>query len=271
VISILVLSDLHLENRPYWRLPDELPPFDVAVLAGDIAETPRAAVGMCAAAPALAGRPVVYVPGNHEFFSGDIDERIAEGKAAAEGTSVKLLDRDVTVIAGARFVGAILWTNYALRGDPKRAKAVAAEGMYDHRLIRTHDGAFEPRDALARHLSDLTFIETELGKPFDGPTVIVTHHAPHPRSIHAKYSGSVLGAAFASDLTGAIELGRPDLWIHGHTHASADYRVSDTRIVCNPKGYGPKTRGGGFDNKGFREGFLVEVSAQQSCDRDGGL
>jgi Icc-related predicted phosphoesterase len=261
VTAILVLSDLHLENRPYWGLPEKLPAFDVAVFAGDIAETPRAAVEMLAAAPALAGRPVVYVPGNHEFFSGDIDARIVDGKAAAEGTNVRLLDREAVAIAGARFVGAILWTDFVLKGDAARARAmeVAEAGMYDHRLIRAGGEAFTPRHALARHRADLAFIEAELASPFDGPTVVVTHHAPHARSIHPKYAHTFLSAAFASDLTAVIERGRPDLWLHGHTHASSDYRVGETRVVCNPKGNGPKIHGGDFDNRDFREGFVVEV------------
>jgi Icc-related predicted phosphoesterase len=259
VTAILVLSDLHLENRPYWRLPETLPPFDVAVFAGDIAETPRAAVEMFATAPALAGRPVVYVPGNHEFFSGDIDARIADGKAAAEGTNIRLLDREAVAIAGARFVGAILWTDFALKNDVARAMEVAEAGMYDHRLIRAGGESFTLSHALDRHRADLAFIEAELAKPFTGPTVVVTHHAPHARSIHPKYAATVLSAAFASDLTAVIERGRPDLWLHGHTHASSDYRVGETRVVCNPKGNGPKIRGGDFDNRDFREGFVVEV------------
>jgi hypothetical protein len=30
---------------------------------------------------------------------------------------------------------------------------------------------------------------------------------------------------------------RPALWVHGHTHDSLDYRIGDTRIICNPFGY----------------------------------
>ena len=98
--SILVLSDLHLEERPCWRLPDELPDFDVAVFAGDIAETPREAIRILATATALAGRPVLYVPGNHEFFSGEMEARLAEGRAAARGTPVTVLDRKTVVLGG---------------------------------------------------------------------------------------------------------------------------------------------------------------------------
>lgn len=199
-MRLLLLSDLHLENRPCWRIPESLPPFDVAVFAGDIAETPRAAVEAFIAAPALSGRQVVYVPGNHELFSGDIDARIADGKAAAHGTNVTLLDRDAVVAGGARFIGAILWTDYDLKGDVARAMAAAEAGMYEHRLIRDGGGTFTPSRALDRHREDLAFIEAELAKPFDGPTVVVTHHAPDPRSVHEKYAQSLLSAAFASDL-----------------------------------------------------------------------
>ena len=131
--------------------------------------------------------------------------------------------------------------------------------MYDHRLIRDGGDAFTTGRGLARHRADLAFIEAELAKPFAGPTVVVTHHAPHARSIHPKYAATVLSAAFASDLTAVNERGRPDLWLHGHAHASSDYRVGETRVVCNPKGNGPNIRGGDIDNRDFREGFVVEV------------
>jgi len=70
----------------------------------------------------------------------------------------------------------------------------------------------------------------------------VTHHAPHRRSIHARFGTDALNAAFASDLSELIARFRPALWVQGHTHCSCDYRVGDTRVLCNPKGYGPDSR-----------------------------
>ncbi len=140
---------------------------------------------------------------------------------------------------------------------------VAATGMWDHRLIRiagpTGEEPFTPRHALARHQGDIAFVEQELAKPFDGPTVVVTHHAPHRRSVHEKYAAAVLSAAFASDLTSTMERGRPDVWIHGHTHLSCDYRVGATRVVSNPKGYGPQVRGEVRQNIAFEETFVIKV------------
>jgi predicted phosphodiesterase len=106
--KILILSDLHTEFLQYWAVPEVLAAFDVCVLAGDLAGSPEKGVEFAATAPALAGKPLVYAPGNHEFFGGEIENRLRAGKDAAAGSGVRLLDRDVAVIGGVRFVGAML-------------------------------------------------------------------------------------------------------------------------------------------------------------------
>src|SRR5690606_38305588 len=73
--------------------------------------------------------------------------------------------------------------------------------------------------------------------PFDGRTVVVTHHGPHPGSVHTRYENAAVNGAFVSDLSSLIKAGRPDLWVHGHVHDTFDYRVGSTRVVANPKGY----------------------------------
>src|SRR2546421_2288396 len=75
-MRLLVLSDLHLEHRPRWRLPEKFPPFDVAVLAGDIEGSPRKSIELLAATPALGCKPCVLVAGNHEFYGGEIERCI---------------------------------------------------------------------------------------------------------------------------------------------------------------------------------------------------
>ena len=70
--------------------------------------------------------------------------------------------------------------------------------------------------------------------PFDGRTVVVTHHGVAPLSIHPRYGDERVNAAFASDLRHMLDLA--DLWIHGHVHDSFDYRVGDARIIANPRG-----------------------------------
>ncbi|PWB82911.1 MAG: metallophosphoesterase [Methylocystaceae bacterium] len=255
-MKILILSDLHTEFvGQCWALPEELPDFDVCVLAGDIAGSPAKGVDFAATAPALAGKPIVYVPGNHEFYGGEIENRLRVGKEAAQGTNVRLLDRDVVAIGGVRFVGAIAWTDYRLFGNQPLAMAHAARGLNDHVRIerRGPRGSlrFLPSDALARHLEDRAFIEETLAAPFDGATVVVTHHAPHPGSVAPRFANDPLTPAFVSDLGAVIDRFQPALWIHGHTHGCFDYRVGETRIVCNPEGYGPMRPGKPLENAEF--------------------
>src|SRR5262249_50017572 len=78
------------------------------------------------------------------------------------------------------------------------------------------------------------------------PTVVVTHHLPHPDSIPAKYAALRVNAGFASDLTSLLGPAI-SLWIHGHTHDSCDYFANGTRIVCNPRGYLPQHPNPGLD------------------------
>lgn len=254
-MRILVLSDLHTEFvSQFWRLPQRLPKFDVAVLAGDIARSPRQAVHF--GHESFPDRPVIVVAGNHEFYGREIEASLRTGKEYAGTTGhVHLLDRDVVVIDGVRFVGATLWTDYRLHGQQEWSMAMAARGLNDHVRIERRGPIgsviFSPADALERHLDDRDFVDGVLALPFSGPTVVVTHHAPHPGSVADRFSRDGLTPCFVSDLSDVIEARRPALWIHGHTHDSFDYRVGDTRVVCNPKGYGPMRPGRRLENLEF--------------------
>jgi hypothetical protein len=95
---------------------------------------------------------------------------------------------------------------------------------------------FLPQTAYRMHQDSRRFIETALqSDPI--PTVVVTHHLPHARSVPARFKGDLLNAAYASDLSQITEEHRPALWVHGHTPDSCDYHVGATRILCNPRGY----------------------------------
>lgn len=67
--------------------------------------------------------------------------------------------------------------------------------------------------------------------------VVVTHHAPSPRSLRGGQVTGLLDAAYASDLESLILDLQPAAWIHGHVHRSVDYEIGRTRVVSNPLGY----------------------------------
>jgi Icc-related predicted phosphoesterase len=260
-VKLWILSDLHLSpseaRAGTW--PHAVPDADVAVVAGDVCEGVEEAIGWLqrSIAPHM---PVVFVLGNHEFFGEYLEEgrRVAWARAAVGG--VHLLDDTDVTLGGVRFLGSTLWTDYRLGvgDDPvaHRQSMRATERLADHREIMIEPKApgqvartFRPRDALALHAESVDWLDGTLGEPFAGPTVVISHHAPHRGSIAAQWMDDPLTPAFVSDLSGLIERRRPDLWVHGHTHASFDHQAGGTRIVCNPK----------ESNSSFGPGFVVEV------------
>lgn len=258
---ILLMSDLHIE---FGDLVVPKVPADVAVLAGDIY------VGLPAARwsgelAARLGMPIVQIAGNHEhyntlFRSGRHFERTIKGLRAAAATSpgrVVFLERETAVVAGVRFVGCTLWTDFELYGDPSEAMAHADFGMTDFHTIAYRPGVrFTPNDARREFLRGRRFLTEELAKPFDGPTVVVTHHLPSLRSVAPQFKDDALNPAYASHLDALVEGSGAELWIHGHTHSSCDYRIGRTRVVCNPRGYCDFAL-----NPNFNPTLVVEVAA----------
>lgn len=260
--TLLILSDLHLELSD-WEPPAAFPRHDIAVFAGDMHRPLRASLEWLASvrdSGPLNGSEIVLVPGNHEFYGAQIEDELGLGADTARGLGIHLLDRGEAWFGDLRVLGCTLWTDYALYGTPRRSMAAAEGGINDHRAIRNGPRAFSAADALERHGRDLAWLSGRLRAPHDGATVVVTHHGPSPRSVHPKYGLSDLNPAFSSDLDALILETGPDLWVHGHTHASLDYALGRTRVVCNPKGYGPNDRMPCHENAyGFDEALTVDV------------
>jgi len=258
-MKLNILSDLHLSLGALERPLNDA---DVVVLAGDIAQ-PREA-----SAWALRfDKPVLYVPGNHEYYGGSLDGAAAELARLCAGTHVHLLDDAEVVIDGVRFLGSTLWSDFELYSDAtKKAAALtqAQQLMRDFSRIRTREGdsaVFTPADAAARFRRHAAWLDERLAGTHDGPTVVITHHAPSPRSIHPRFADSLLNPCFVSDAEHLLGGDRVQLWIHGHTHDSFDYRVHGTRVVCNPRGY---VMGGANENALFDPHFTIDLDRESA-------
>jgi predicted phosphohydrolase len=263
-MRLLVISDVHLEFGPF-RLSEPMPEFDVAVFAGDMHQPINAAIDWLSdqrKAGPLRGREIIYVAGNHEFYKSEMKGNLVAGAERAGAEGIHLLHRRTVNIGDVRFIGCTLWTDYRLLGTPKPSMVFAGQELNDHRLIRYredsgHYSRFMPWHAAAEHRLDRTFLRDELSKPHEGPTVVVTHHAPHPQSVQLRHQGSALSPAFVSDLSTLIEEYQPELWIHGHDHGSHDYIVGGTRVLANQAGY-PNVHGD-RENRWFDPHCVVEV------------
>ncbi|MCA3265761.1 MAG: metallophosphoesterase family protein [Azospirillum sp.] len=278
-MKVAVFSDLHREFiREAWRhrpsMIDDDPDFpvgrgrldaDVVVLAGDID------VGVAGIEWAKRTFPqdVVYVAGNHEFYDREFKATLAACRQAAAGSNVSFLENDEVRFGDVRFIGCTFWTDFELVGreDATRASAMKAASniMSDYRVIGFDDGAsgirrLRPEDTRTVNAVSKAYLHERLAEPFEGRTIVVTHHLPFFASVSRRFAEShrdrLIFASFASPMDDlAHEEIAPDLWIHGHTHDSKLYEIGNVAVACNPRGY-PRGSRHGAD---FDPNFILEI------------
>jgi predicted phosphodiesterase len=245
------MSDLHLETKGLDRPQAE--DADLVVLAGDIDN------GVFGIRWALEhfSVPVIYVPGNHEFYDASRTELLVKMRKLCKGSHVHLLEQDSLTIGKLRFLGTTLWTDFALDGNQRHSMNIAQRYMMDFRCIEVCRGEpFTCQRALELHQRSLAWLRKQLRQTGDTTTVVISHHAPSPRSIASQYQGNALNPAFVTNLEALILEHDIALWIHGHTHTAFDYNIGNTRVVCNPRGYLPYE-----SDTGFQAGMLLDLGA----------
>ncbi len=244
-----ILSDLHQEFAPFKPSAVEA---DVLILAGDIDRGMR---GLLWAQSAFAGLPVIYVPGNHEYYGNALPKLTDKLRHRAAGSNVHVLDTDCFGLGEIVFLGCTLWTDFNLSGEARFAGFEAKERMNDYRRIRVSPGYRKLRsaDTALRHHYARDWLEQELKKHLDKKVVVVTHHAPSALSLPPDFRNDTLAAAYASHLDDFVRDSPVRLWIHGHIHRSSDYMIGSTRILANPRAYPDSP------NDEFQPQLVVEV------------
>ncbi len=251
-MKLWIVSDLHCDSS-LWS-PAAVPDHNVLVVAGDVSNNPEGAILELYRIAQHTHAPIVFVPGNHDYFGAAITDAF---DGLVTGAVHVLRPGASVVIGGVRFVGSTLWTDFDLGDDRHAAEAWAARHMPEYgRVVRRDGQLIWPIDLFDEHQRHRTALEEQLQVPHNGPTVVVTHHAPSIRSLHPGDRGDVSAGAYASDLEELIERHRPGLWVHGHIHHASDYRIGDTRVICNPRGY---QSAGWAERTGWDETLVVEV------------
>lgn len=266
-----LVSDLHLEGSNCDLFTRDADVMVVAgdVLAGEASPTCTTGVDWLLRKFPDPTVPVVYVPGNHEFENQTLAATVAKLRQAAEGSHVHVLYNDVFVHQGVRFLGTTLWTDFELFGAGSRAMAMDAVGRLIHDFscirrdvpVRGESPFITPARIAQEHGTAVQWLEFHLRRHrhADGPTVVVTHHAPSARSVAPVFKDNLTSAYYASRREDLVA--EADLWCHGHMHMSFDYRVGDDpgmgRVVCNPRG-----NSGRFNlhqNTAFQNPRILEV------------
>lgn len=252
-----IISDLHTE---FWHdrgfrmiggaVRERLATADIILLPGDIG------VGINsihAAQRLFPDKPVFMVAGNHEFYYFDYATCLANLQAAAS-TNVHLLHKTVVELGHVRIIGTTLWTDFDLFGTPDLSQLQAQGSLNDFRLIRHQDRPLRPADTIEWHAEQWAWVKAALDQPFDGYTILMTHHAPVSFAIAERFVNDALSPCFASRLEPQLVRDDLPLVVWGHTHSCIDRTIGGTRFFSSQTGYPvwPSTETGDY-------GQIIEV------------
>lgn len=267
-MRVLILADLH---HDFWAdSPDDLArlragfqavgPVDAAILAGDVSNKVRVRWKQAAQTlDAIVARDATYVfPGNHDYYAHRIDgeDRMATW---AHDLGWTWAQRQAITLDRVRFLCATLWTNLTLGNTAPHNGATLASRMNDYRAIRVERGGFRklrPEDTARIHDHHLAFLAEGLATPFDGPTAVVTHHAPHPGVLTQR--DGVYDAAYASDLStflSAHQAPHPRAWFFGHAHGARPLTLPGWSLRPHSLGYPHE----GMDPAQVLPGFVINT------------
>ncbi len=245
-MKVLIVADVHYDfwceagRDPFAALTaTDWAGFEALIIAGDLTNKPRVRWKYAIRHIARYIDPgrIHIIPGNHDYydFQIDRDDRLAE-IAASEGAS--LAQKTEILIQGTRFLCCTLWTDFALNGDVSGSQAVSRARMNDYRYIRNAGAGYRrilPSDTTLIHADHRAWLKDRLSRPHPGPTIVVTHHCPHPRLVSTPPDD--LSPVYGSDLTGLIARHQPDAWLFGHTHHSGEVLEGQTRVRNISLGY----------------------------------
>ena len=196
---------------------------------------------------------VLYTCGNHEYYHNQMQQVNRQfGAFEADCKNFYFLNPGHVVLDGVRFIGATLWTD--LNDNNPVTVAQVHRAMNDYVQIRIgetysieHDEKrvveLTPYHTMELNRQHSAYIEKVLAEPFDGKTVVFTHHAPLMQSVvaDARYShGKHLTMNYAY---GNTKLDRLFFdydfvaWMHGHVHFRQEYEFNGKMVYSRPRGY----------------------------------
>ena len=235
-MTIQYASDLHLEfpeNRRFIHDNPLSPVGDILILAGDVVPFDQLDQHQDFFSYVSDHfQTTWWIPGNHEYYHGDI-----VGKSGIMHESLRpnvhLVNNYAATHGEVRFIFSTLWSNIS----PVNQWHIW-QGLNDFRLISNGSAKLSVDDYNRLHQDALDFISQEFHSPFEGKTVVTTHHVPTLLHYPEKYIHDKLNEAFAVELEVLIFDTQPDYWIFGHHHHNQDpFSLGKTQFLSNQLGY----------------------------------
>lgn len=313
MIRFQLISDTHGRfNKITWDKDA-----DIVLCAGDVSENVENGFNFLKTSP----NPVIFIPGNHEFYKGNYLDRIDffKNECAKTNGHIHFADNETLYIDDVRIISSTLWSDFD-NFDPllvlaaetrmndysfikidnifdgllsydeyvkinteykeKLTEILKGNNVYQKNLILNffsqihkkynlpyktvkemleninsfkYENYFSPTISYMLNKKSKNFLENELNKPFNGKTLIMTHHAPSKtalsmsRHIIDVNSISLMPilkkimapnkiGAYSNSLENLASKYNIDCWVHGHLHDRMFYRLGSASVHCNATG-----------------------------------
>lgn len=232
--KIAWISDLHFERHSHLELFEYFDDADVLIIAGDLHVSAENVVMALKKIRAIISAVIVYVPGNHEYYSSTIkyeDSIFDMFRDNLMQKDIFILNPGKVSINGINFIGAPCWPDNSFHPISKY---------------------FFPQYNDFEYIKDFEYKHAELGKrdiefiskslTLEEPNIIVSHWLPLPSCISLRYISDRYNPCFANDFRKYIDKWSKvgydiKLWVHGHSHDELDVEYNGIRYVRNPLGY----------------------------------
>lgn len=215
-MKLLITSDLHVDfgKDPLSYFEDN--DFDVAIVAGDVANHAKECLRYMTKFEKICGeKPYIYVPGNHCRWSLSFSE---SEKYLSKCSGY--MNRTVRVINDQRFLGCTLWY--------KPEEEINRRMWSDYRWIDDYENIRN------EHELDMKFLIDNLQEG----DIVVTHMLPSYQCISYKYIGDDMNKYYYTELIDLIKERKPKLWISGHSHEEMmRFITPECFYFRNPLGY----------------------------------
>lgn len=268
-IKIWFGSDFHYErlgaNYGLVEFKDDIPedaPYDYMMIVGDLNWSSYVA-GTLEAIYRRCKVPILYTPGNHEFWDGrkrgvDFEEQLARMRLdceAVEGVTFlynegfDIPDTNSSIFMSPWFTNLANYEDYDedLELLPQ-SHIEECIGDY-HRTTINGGHRLQAKDHVRMNKEAYTalgiWLETEVLSKGRIP-IVGTHFGPSKLSAHGDFpQRDIVASYFNTDYLDQTKYIWPkgSTWIHGHTHWNLDYQHTATgvRVVTNQLGYKGET------------------------------
>lgn len=178
---------------------------------------------------------VFYVEGNHENYKWNMS---IEYDYSNMPKNFHVLNNSVYELNDIIVYGGTMWAN--LSDISNLDKFNISSMINDFRIIYSNETDLFSIDDSTSHYN--VFIENLYEAQINAESknkklIVVSHFAPSMKSVTPEFKGDPLNPYFCNEIDDLIENSDISAWVHGHVHSNHDYRIGNTRILCNPRGY----------------------------------